>query len=207
MSKIALTPNASGTGVFTIAAPNSNTDRTLTLPDVTGTILTNASNSNFPTGSVLQVVQTVKTDTYSTTSSSWVAVTGLSVSITPSSSSNKILVLVQLTSGSDAGTNGGGAFRLYRDGSEVTGSSGAAAGSRTTGFAQSGAPASSNWMVLSKNLTYLDSPASTSALSYQIYARAQNTISGTTVNKAYDDPDSADRVRLTSTITVMEIKA
>jgi len=36
MSKINLTPNASGTGVFTIASPNSNTDYTLTLPEVTG---------------------------------------------------------------------------------------------------------------------------------------------------------------------------
>jgi len=40
MSSIKLSPNASGTGAFTIAAPNSNTDRTLTLPDNTGTILT-----------------------------------------------------------------------------------------------------------------------------------------------------------------------
>ena len=43
MSKIALSGNASGTGVFTFASPNSNTDRTLTLPDNTGTIITTAS--------------------------------------------------------------------------------------------------------------------------------------------------------------------
>jgi hypothetical protein len=42
MSKIALTPNASGTGTFTIAAPNSNTNRTLTLPDEAGEVLTDA---------------------------------------------------------------------------------------------------------------------------------------------------------------------
>jgi hypothetical protein len=40
MSKVAITGNASGTGTFTIAAPNSNTDRTLTLPDSAGTIAT-----------------------------------------------------------------------------------------------------------------------------------------------------------------------
>ena len=40
MSSIKVSPNASGTGIFTIAAPNSNTDRTLTLPDSTGTIAT-----------------------------------------------------------------------------------------------------------------------------------------------------------------------
>ena len=40
MSSVKLSPNASGTGIFTVAAPNSNTDRTLTLPDSTGTIAT-----------------------------------------------------------------------------------------------------------------------------------------------------------------------
>ena len=44
MSKISLAPDASGTGIFTIASPNSNTNRTLTLPDDTGTLaLTSAA--------------------------------------------------------------------------------------------------------------------------------------------------------------------
>ena len=38
MSKITFEPNARGTGVFTIASPNSNTDRTLNLPDKAGTV-------------------------------------------------------------------------------------------------------------------------------------------------------------------------
>ena len=44
MSKVAIQGNASGTGTFTIAAPNSSTDRTLTLPDETGTIVTSSSS-------------------------------------------------------------------------------------------------------------------------------------------------------------------
>jgi len=40
MSSIAITPSATGTGVFTIAAPNGNINRTLTLPDATGTVQT-----------------------------------------------------------------------------------------------------------------------------------------------------------------------
>jgi hypothetical protein len=44
MSKIALTPNATGTGVFTISSPATSTDRTLTLPDEAGTVLTSASS-------------------------------------------------------------------------------------------------------------------------------------------------------------------
>ena len=39
MSKTSLAPDASGTGIFTIASPNSNTNRTLTLPDATGTVV------------------------------------------------------------------------------------------------------------------------------------------------------------------------
>lgn len=50
MSKISLTSNVSGTGTLTIAAPNTNTDRTLTLPDENGTILTSASTINSITG-------------------------------------------------------------------------------------------------------------------------------------------------------------
>jgi hypothetical protein len=44
MSKIALTPSATGTGVFTISSPATNTNRTLTLPDEAGTVLTSASS-------------------------------------------------------------------------------------------------------------------------------------------------------------------
>jgi hypothetical protein len=65
-------PDASGTGIFTIASPNSNTNCTLTLPDNAGTIITSGT-----AGTVLQVVSTTKTDTFSTaSSSSLVDVTG-----------------------------------------------------------------------------------------------------------------------------------
>jgi len=101
MSKVVIQGNASGTGNFTIAAPNSNTDRTFNLPDAAGTV-----DRLERAGNVLQVVQTVKTDTFSTTAlgSSPADVTGMSVSITPSSSSNKILVMV----------NGMGGYNNYQ---------------------------------------------------------------------------------------------
>jgi len=51
LSKVAITGNASGTGVFTVASPNSNTDRVLTLPDETGTVDTLQRSGN-----VVQVV-------------------------------------------------------------------------------------------------------------------------------------------------------
>lgn len=45
MSKVKIQPNASGTGIFSIAAPATNTDRTLTLPDVDATVLTSAGGT------------------------------------------------------------------------------------------------------------------------------------------------------------------
>lgn len=45
MSKIALTPNASGTGTLTIASPDTNSDRTLTLPDNSGTVITTGTTT------------------------------------------------------------------------------------------------------------------------------------------------------------------
>ena len=64
MSKVVITGNASGTGDFTIAAPNSNTDRTLTLPNETGTVAILGANtftgaqtfSLFPTISALSYI-------------------------------------------------------------------------------------------------------------------------------------------------------
>jgi hypothetical protein len=51
MSLVKIQGNASGTGEFTIAAPNSNTNRTLTLPDATGTLNTSGAANEVPAGS------------------------------------------------------------------------------------------------------------------------------------------------------------
>lgn len=65
MSKVVIQGNASGTGNFTIAAPNSNTNRTLTLPDQAGEVLVNGTTSNVGIGTSspnaqLDVVGTVR---------------------------------------------------------------------------------------------------------------------------------------------------
>lgn len=203
MSSIKLESNASGTGIFTIASPNSNTNRTLTLPDNTGTILTGSSAitaSQLPAGSVLQVIQTIKTDTFSTTSGSLTDITGMSVSITPSSASNKILVqyslgLVQPSSPAVFGV------ALLR-GSTVIGA-GATAGSRRL-VSSSGIFEGDRGS--GQVFTFLDSPATTSSTTYklQIYINGGLTIY---VNRSATDLDNTTYNRTASTITVMEIAA
>ena len=68
MSLVKVQGNVSGTGIFTIASPNSNSDRTLTLPDATGTILTTATAGvpvNGPAFSAYQSVsQTISNSTW-----------------------------------------------------------------------------------------------------------------------------------------------
>jgi hypothetical protein len=109
MSKIALTPSATGTGVFTISSPATNTNRTLTLPDEAGTVLTSASSlasanltgsvpsSAMPAGSVIQVVQAAtSTQVLSGTSTGTYFDVGLSANITPQFTTSKILVIVSL---------------------------------------------------------------------------------------------------------------
>jgi hypothetical protein len=58
MSRIALDGNAGGTGTFTITSPNSNNNRTITLPDNTGTIALTSDVSSFPSGTVMLFGQT-----------------------------------------------------------------------------------------------------------------------------------------------------
>ena len=98
MSKVAIKGADTGTGVFTLESPATNTDRVLVLPDEAGTVLTTAGvpASAMPAGSVLQVVNVVYGTSMSTTSTTTVD-TGLSASITPTSASSKILVLVNQT--------------------------------------------------------------------------------------------------------------
>ncbi len=208
MSSIKLESNASGTGIFTIASPNSNTNRTLTLPDNTGTILTSATTTGFPAGSVLQVVSATKTDTLSTSSTSYTDITGLSVSITPTSASSKILIIYSVNVGWDEYR--GLQLRLMRDSTAICIRD--AAGSRTrssnTTFADTTWTFSTRAMwCLSNN--FLDSPSTTSATTYKLQIGAIGEVDGTNVyvNRSSTDGDSSVYGRTASTITVMEIAA
>ena len=194
MSKISLEGNVSGSGTLTIAAPNTNSNFTLTLPTETGTILTNAT-----AGTVLQVVSATKTDTFSTASTSLVDVTGLSVSITPSSATSKILVMVVASGGGDEATNGMN-LALLRDATQIA--LGDASGSRSRGFG--GNQQITNAMH-TNTAVYLDSPATTSATTYKVQASV-NTGTGY-INRTHNDADNAYTTRGVSSITVMEIAA
>ena len=189
-------------GSTTIQATDAVT-QTITLPNNSGTVLTSASSltaSQLPTGSVLQVLQTVKTDVFSTTSTTMTDITGLSVSITPSSSSNKTLVMFSGQFTSANGINSAG-IQLSRGGTALF--IGDAAGSRIQ--VTSMAYAVNIDSQYAGNFIYLDSPATTSSTTYTIQMRC-NTAGTAYLNRSSADANTTTDFRSASSITVMEIK-
>jgi hypothetical protein len=156
------------------------------------------AGSTYAPGHVVQVVSVTKTDTFTTTSGTFTDVPGLAATITPISASSKIVILL------DYGTVDGSTSIIIigdvtRGGTPI--GVGDAAGSRV----QAG------WSVLTEAAlnpisvaySFLDSPNTTSATTYQARIRRnQGTIY---VNRTNNDTDSSTFPRSVSTITLMEI--
>lgn len=120
------------------------TGKTVTLPAGTG-------------GKVLQVVSATDSTRRDTTSSSFVTASNtLSVTLTPSSTSNKIFLISHFTQLASANNF----YTFYRGATNI--------GHSSYGLGHSSN--SSHWMV--QTISYLDSPSSTSSLTYQVYFRS-----------------------------------
>jgi hypothetical protein len=162
--------------------------------DVTGATVTGLS-----AGKVLQVVSAVKTDTASTLSTTFVT-TGLEVSITPSATSSKIFIIANPVLG--GGQNSLVGPQLWRDASVLI--QGDTAGSRSR--------LSSGWLYAYAHyeghnhpVVYLDSPSSTSSLTYKLMYSTSNGSYAAYLNRSELDSDAIQYGRGASTITVMEI--
>ena len=161
-------------------------------------------------GGVLQVVQTVKTDTFTTTSTSYTNVTGLSVTITPSSTSSRILILAYLTC-TNTGQNGS-YLLVTRDGATISGSLSSAGTLNGTGVAVKSSAGfinqnGSTYTVVPLTLEYLDSPATTASVTYQVQTRTGST-NAVLVNYQGTNTtnnNNADFGYYISSITAMEI--
>ena len=170
------------------------------LPAISGAALT-----NLDAGKILQVKQTTKIDTFTTSSQSYTDVTGLSVSITPASSSNKILIILDIKVGAgheDAAFAG----RLVRGSTAIY--IGDAASNRTQGsFGTSRQSGNAGYAIIQdRQAVFLDSPSTTSSTTYKVQVQGNNG-RDTLVNRTYADDDEDDTPRVASSITVMEVAA
>jgi hypothetical protein len=182
------------------------TPTTLPATFVAGNVLT-AAQMNDLRGAfrILQVVSTTKTDTFTTTSTSYTDLTGLSVSITPTATSSKVFVIANLNSSQTLDrivqtqlVRGSTAIALGDAASNRTvGSSFTANGVSDAGGVNFGMP---------QIITYLDSPNTTSATTYKIQIRI-NAAGTLYVNRTSTDTDSALFPRVISSITAFEVSA
>ena len=158
-------------------------------------------------GTILQVVQSVKTDTSSTNSPAETAFvdTGLSVTITPSSSSNKILVLWNIFIGS--GADNVTMLKLQRGSSDIL--LGDASGSRIRVTQAQGARYNDDpWQSDIQSGQYIDSPSTTSATTYK-FIWCSNGSTYSYINRSGRDHanNNDEDVRATSSMTAMEVQA
>lgn len=155
--------------------------------------------SGYTSGSVLQVVSTTKTDTQTFTTATYTDITGLSVSITPTSTSSKVFITSNITAYAQTSTTQG-FIRLVRNSTAIA--VGDAAGSRV----QASTPVSftNAYASLSTGFSYMDSPSTTSATTYKLQVRDENG-NLVYVNRSQNDNDLYNGGRYISTITAMEI--
>jgi len=144
---------------------------------------------------ISQVVSVRKTDTFSTTSTSFVDVTDITLNITPTSTSSKILIHFQGFGSNSSGTNFI-ATRLLRGATEVGSGSG---GSSYDVF--SFASVSGSYEAVNLGMSFIDSPSTTSETTYKIQARV-NAGTGYIGRKG-----NADSYRMATGLIAMEILA
>lgn len=160
--------------------------------------------------SVLQVVSTTKTDTFTSASiaqGSAVDVTGLAATITPTSSTSKILVNIIVHGGFQYVSQPYYRLSILCTRNSTAIAIGDAAGSRTRVSSSNGMGGYYNGQAVTC-LMHLDSPASASALTYQVQVvnATYETASGVAyVNRTFTDTDASQSPRAVSSITLMEI--
>jgi len=159
-------------------------------------------------GTVLQTVSVTKTDTFSTTTtmaSGGTVVTGLSATIIPYSTSNKILVLCTLNVHGGNGTTQ--AFTWLARGTVKIGVGDASGASRQQigGRFYYAAPDVAGMITMS----VLDSPLTIASTTYNVYLATETTSGSVYLNRTQTDSDSAGGAgtRAASTLTLMEIQA
>jgi len=153
-------------------------------------------------GKIGQVLQTVKTDTFSGTSTTFADITDMSVTITPAATSSKILVLYDIKFSMTSGYNA--QLGLVRDSTQIY--LGDTASARTRASSACWEAGSNANAVYNLSGQYLDSPSSTSATTYKLQYNVET--GGTCyVGRSTADSDGEGLSRTAQSITVMEVLA
>ena len=165
------------------------------------------NGQSMPTGSVIQVQSVTDTSSSATlqqsTSGAWEDLGSLSVNITLSETSSKVLVLAH-TCLSEQSTDYGIWFRVLRDSTPLVG---ATSGSRTAiSFGNSNSGSYFDDKLVSADFSYVDTPNSTSQVTYKIQAVNRYSPHQWAYNRSHDGANNASQGQGVSTLTLLEIK-
>jgi hypothetical protein len=155
-------------------------------------------------GQVIQVVSTAKTDTFNGSSTSYVDITGYSVSITPSSASNKIFVQGFITASFNDWNTNGIWFQIVRESTNILTTSGGTINGSFAYGGEASSEASTKKFISPLAFSFLDSPSTTSSTTYKVQVKTSTGANGEyAINYALQGGTGYSGA---STITVMEIK-
>ena len=154
-------------------------------------------------GKILQVQSTTKTDHFSSTSSSLTEVTGLNVSITPSASTSKIYLNIDVSLGGATAYVG---FNIKRDSTLIAVTT-AVDGNDTRHQGTFGQIVNQNSAMKNAGFNFLDTPNTTSAITYKIFAISLYNSQPLSINRTYHTTNNAYDQGGCSTITATEVAA
>ena len=154
-------------------------------------------------GAILQVVQTTKTDTASTNSTSEADL--VTLAITPTASSSKILLFVDLKLGSSSPSSDP-IIRLYRDSTQIyMGDADGNRGRSMFGADEYDSYNNAQWLLKCVQGNYLDSPSTASQITYKITWRIVDTNHTLYLNRTGNDSNHVNYPRTASSIIAMEV--
>ena len=154
-------------------------------------------------GKILQVQSTTKTDHFSSTSSSLTEVTGLNVSITPSASTSKIYLNIDVSLGGATAYVG---FNIKRDSTLIAVTT-AVDGNDNRHQGTFGQIVNQNSAMKNAGFNFLDTPNTTSAITYKIFAISLYNSQPLSINRTYHTTNNAYDQGGCSTITATEVAA
>jgi S-formylglutathione hydrolase FrmB len=175
----------------------------MALTRINNQALTNVTSAGLPSGTVLQVKSVSSTSPFTSTSTSWTTVANLSVSITPKSANSKILIMYAVSGNANTRY---WSLTAFRDSTAIN--RGGASASRERISTPTGANEDeTNQAYIQRSIsdTFLDSPSTTSEITYSVKGRIHYNSGTMYVNRDQNDDNYSYAKRSSSNIIVMEI--
>ena len=179
------------------------TDGSIVNADINASAAIASSKISGSLGKILQVVSATKTDHFSTTSSSLTEITGLNVTITPSATTSKIYLVIDISVGGETSYI---CFNIKRDSTLIAVTTGVD-GNDSRHQGTFGQTVSGNSTLSHSGFNFLDTPSTTSAITYKVFTVSTYNTNPVSINRAHATGNAQYNAGGSSTITAVEVGA